>query len=135
MKSLWHWTRSQIFKRLQRRIRHSPCVLGKLSVKSLSMNGMALLTFLSCSIFTMEKCEVVVWIKMIANIFVKALPALLQPFYSFRRVHLIWDGGPSHASAATASFLKSSLWLMAKNFIYACTCFLAQSSRNLVEKF
>ena len=37
----------------------------------------------------------------------KALPALLQPFYSFRRVHLIWDGGPSHASAATASFLKS----------------------------
>ena len=37
----------------------------------------------------------------------KALPALLQPFYSFRRVHLIWDGGPSHASVATTSFLKS----------------------------
>lgn len=37
----------------------------------------------------------------------KALPALLQPFYSFRRVHLIWDGGPSHTSAATVSCLKS----------------------------
>jgi len=36
-----------------------------------------------------------------------ALPALLQPFHSFRRVHLIWDGGPSHASAATAAFLKA----------------------------
>ena len=37
----------------------------------------------------------------------RALPALLQPFHSYRRVHLIWDGGPSHASAATLSFLKS----------------------------
>ena len=37
----------------------------------------------------------------------KSLPALLQPFYPFKRVHLIWDGGPSHTSAATHSFLKS----------------------------
>lgn len=37
----------------------------------------------------------------------KSLPALLQPFHSFKRVHLIWDGGPSHASAATNAFLKS----------------------------
>lgn len=37
----------------------------------------------------------------------KSLPALLRPFHSFRRVHLIWDGGPSHTSAATNSFLKS----------------------------
>ena len=37
----------------------------------------------------------------------RALPRLLQPFYSYRRVHLIWDGGPSHASVATLSFLKS----------------------------
>ncbi len=37
----------------------------------------------------------------------RALPSLLQPFHSFRRVHLIWDGGPSHISAATLSFLKS----------------------------
>ena len=37
----------------------------------------------------------------------RALPKLLQPFHSFRRVHLIWDGGPSHISAATLSFLKS----------------------------
>jgi len=37
----------------------------------------------------------------------RALPKLLQPFHSFRRVHLIWDGGPSHISAATASFLRS----------------------------
>jgi len=37
----------------------------------------------------------------------RALPALLRPFHSFRRVHLIWDGGPSHTSAATASFLRS----------------------------
>ncbi len=37
----------------------------------------------------------------------KMLPTLLKPFYSFRRVHLIWDGGPSHTSAATTSFLKS----------------------------
>jgi DDE superfamily endonuclease/Homeodomain-like domain len=37
----------------------------------------------------------------------RALPALLRPFHSLRRVHLIWDGGPSHISAATASFLRS----------------------------
>lgn len=37
----------------------------------------------------------------------QALPALLRPFHSFRRVHLIWDGGPSHTSAATTSFLRS----------------------------
>lgn len=37
----------------------------------------------------------------------KSLPVLLQPFHSFNRVHLIWDGGPSHVSAATNSFLQS----------------------------
>ena len=37
----------------------------------------------------------------------RALPSLLQPFHAFRRVHLIWDGGPSHIAAATTSFLKS----------------------------
>ncbi len=37
----------------------------------------------------------------------RALPKLLQPFHSFQRVHLIWDGGPSHTSAATQSFLQS----------------------------
>jgi len=37
----------------------------------------------------------------------RALPRLLQPFHSFQRVHLIWDGGPSHTSAATLSFLQS----------------------------
>ena len=37
----------------------------------------------------------------------KALPSLLQPFYSCKRVHLIWDGGPSHTATATASFLRS----------------------------
>lgn len=37
----------------------------------------------------------------------KSLPVLLQPFHSFNRVHLIWDGGPSHVSAATNSFLHS----------------------------
>lgn len=37
----------------------------------------------------------------------RALPRLLQPFHSCRRIHLIWDGGPSHVSAATLSFLKS----------------------------
>jgi hypothetical protein len=37
----------------------------------------------------------------------RALPALLRPFHSFRRVHLVWDGGPSHISAATTSFLRS----------------------------
>lgn len=37
----------------------------------------------------------------------KSLPTLLQPFHSFNRIHLIWDGGPSHVSAATNAFLKS----------------------------
>lgn len=37
----------------------------------------------------------------------KSLPVLLQPFHSFNRVHLIWDGGPSHVSVATNSFLKA----------------------------
>jgi len=37
----------------------------------------------------------------------RALPSLLQPFHSFQRVHLIWDGGPNHTSVATLSFLKS----------------------------
>jgi hypothetical protein len=43
----------------------------------------------------------------------KSLPALLRPFHSFRRAHLIWDGGPSHTSAATLSFLRSQYgsWL------------------------
>lgn len=37
----------------------------------------------------------------------RALPKLLRPFRQFRRVHLIWDGGPSHMSAATAAYLQS----------------------------
>lgn len=42
----------------------------------------------------------------------EALPKLLRPFRQFRRVHLIWDGGPSHSSAATATFLRSfGSWL------------------------
>jgi DDE superfamily endonuclease/Homeodomain-like domain len=39
--------------------------------------------------------------------FCLALPRLLQPFHSFRRIHLICDGGPSHTAAATQSFLQS----------------------------
>jgi len=39
--------------------------------------------------------------------FCRALPSLLQPFHSCQRIHLICDGGPSHAAAATQSFLKS----------------------------
>ena len=39
--------------------------------------------------------------------FCRALPRLLQPFHSFRRIHLICDGGPSHTAAATQSFLRS----------------------------
>jgi transposase len=37
----------------------------------------------------------------------RALPKLLRPYRQFRRVHLIWDGGPSHISAATAALLRS----------------------------
>jgi hypothetical protein len=37
----------------------------------------------------------------------RALPRLLRPFRSFRRVHLIRDGVPSHISSANASFLRS----------------------------
>ena len=36
-----------------------------------------------------------------------ALPKLLAPFRKWRRVHLIWDGGPSHASTSTQTFLRS----------------------------
>src|SRR3990172_7756201 len=42
----------------------------------------------------------------------RALPKLLRPFRQFRRVHLIWDGGPSHSSATTAALLRSyAPWL------------------------
>ena len=42
----------------------------------------------------------------------RALPQLLRPFRPFRRVYLIWDGGPSHISAATAAVLRSyGSWL------------------------
>jgi transposase len=42
----------------------------------------------------------------------RALPKLLRPFQKFRRVHLIWDGGPSHISAPTAEVLRSyGSWL------------------------
>lgn len=37
----------------------------------------------------------------------RALPKLLAPFRKWRRVHLIWDGGPSHASSATRTFLRA----------------------------
>lgn len=37
----------------------------------------------------------------------QALTDLLAPFRHLRRVHLIWDGGPSHTSAATQAFLRS----------------------------
>ena len=41
-----------------------------------------------------------------------ALPQLLAPFRQWRRVHLIWDGGPSHTSEATQTFLRSyDSWL------------------------
>jgi transposase len=36
----------------------------------------------------------------------RVLPELLSPFRKFRRVHLIWDGGPSHISATTQEFLR-----------------------------
>ncbi|MFZ1042892.1 MAG: transposase [Anaerolineales bacterium] len=39
--------------------------------------------------------------------FCLALPRLLQLFHSFRRIHLICDGGPSHTATATQSFLQS----------------------------
>jgi hypothetical protein len=46
----------------------------------------------------------------------KALPSLLQPFYSCKRAHLIWDGGTSHTATAAASFLRSRygdwLWII-----------------------
>ncbi len=42
----------------------------------------------------------------------QALTDLLAPFRHLRRVHLIWDGGPSHTSAATQAFLRSyGAWL------------------------
>jgi transposase len=42
----------------------------------------------------------------------RALPKLLAPFRKWRRVHLIWDGGPSHASIATQTFLRAyGSWL------------------------
>lgn len=42
----------------------------------------------------------------------RALPKLLRPYRQFRRVHLIWDGGPSHISAMTAALLRSyGTWL------------------------
>jgi len=42
----------------------------------------------------------------------RALPKLLDAFRQWRRVHLIWDGGPSHGSAATDTFLRSyGSWL------------------------
>ncbi len=42
----------------------------------------------------------------------RALPHLLATFRRYRRVHLIWDGGPSHTSAATRAFLHSyGSWL------------------------
>lgn len=42
----------------------------------------------------------------------RALPDLLLPFRKLRRVHLIWDGAPSHTSAATQEFLRSyGAWL------------------------
>ncbi len=42
----------------------------------------------------------------------RALPQLLAPFRQRRRVHLIWDGGPSHVSETTQAFLRSyGSWL------------------------
>lgn len=42
----------------------------------------------------------------------RALPGLLAPFRKLRRVHLIWDGGPSHISATTQTVLRSyGAWL------------------------
>lgn len=42
----------------------------------------------------------------------RALPSLLAPLRRWRRVHLIWDGGPSHAAAATQTFLRTyGSWL------------------------
>lgn len=35
------------------------------------------------------------------------LPGLLQPFHSYKRVHLIWDGASSHTARNTLSFLRS----------------------------
>jgi transposase len=37
----------------------------------------------------------------------RALVQLLGPFRKWRRVHLIWDGGPSHTAGPTQSFLRS----------------------------
>lgn len=37
----------------------------------------------------------------------RALPDLLKSFYAYKRVHLIWDGAPSHTSRKTLSFLRS----------------------------
>lgn len=36
----------------------------------------------------------------------RILPSLFDSYRKVRRIHLIWDGGPSHTSAATQSFLR-----------------------------
>jgi len=42
----------------------------------------------------------------------RVLPELLAPFRQWRRVPLIWDGGPGHISATTRAFLRSyGSWL------------------------
>ncbi len=36
----------------------------------------------------------------------RVLPQSLRPFRKWRRVHLIWDGGPSHTAESTRAFLR-----------------------------
>jgi hypothetical protein len=37
----------------------------------------------------------------------RVLPGLLSQHHKARRIHLIWDGGPSHTSAETREFLRA----------------------------
>lgn len=67
--------------------------------------------------------------------FCRALPRLLQPFHSARRIHLICDGGPQSYRRRNHLVSAFPLWLPFAPSTYTRTCLLAQSSRALAEKF
>ncbi len=67
--------------------------------------------------------------------FCRALPRLLQPFHSCRRIHLICDGGSKSYGRRNPVVSALSLWPAAASLTHTRTCVLAQPGRTSAKKF
>ena len=106
-RSFWRWMRSQTFKRSNECVPRNPCAAGQIERQEFEYERHGIVNFLVLlNIYNghMRSCCLD---KNDSEHLCRALPACYNRFTPFDVFTLIWDGGPSHISAATLSFLRS----------------------------